>query len=165
MNKNDLWEQEREHLNQKISALQQQGICYSCHDLITSEVFGKQPLIYEDDCFRVALELYPRMLGHTIVLYKPHREDISELSQEEAGQLFQLCTQVVKALKTALHAEKVYLNTMCDGPINHVHIQLFPRYLGDAIGSKRFVAPRGPLRNGEELAQSIRSTLLLILGF
>jgi len=160
MDRPEFWEQEREQLNQRIAAVRQQGLCYSCHDLTTGSIFGNQAVIYDDELFRVVLDPYPRMLGHTIVVYKPHREDISELSQEEAGHLFQFCLQVVHALKTALHAEKVYLNTMCDGPINHVHIQLFPRYAGDIMGSKRFVLPHGPLEHEEELARLIRSALL-----
>jgi len=47
--------------------------------------------------------------------------------------------------------------------INHVHIQLFPRYAGDAIGSTRFVMPRSALENGDELAQRVRSILVEIL--
>ncbi|GHO89422.1 HIT family protein [Dictyobacter formicarum] len=163
MNTTPSWEQDRHQLNQKIEALRKRGICYSCHDLATGLIFGQQAPIYEDDQFKVVLDPYPRMLGHTIVVYKPHREDISELSVEEARSLFQLCLHVVNALKAALHAEKVYLNTMCDGSINHVHIQLFPRYAGDPIGSKRFVLPRGPLENGEELASQIRYALLPIV--
>ena len=156
----EVWEQEREHLNQRIAAVRKLGLCYSCEDLATGSIFGKQAVIYDDELFRAVLDPYPRMLGHTLVVYKPHREDISELSQEEARQVFQFCIHVVHALKTALHAEKVYLNTMCDGGINHVHIQLFPRYGGDSIGSKRFVLPRGPLEHEENLTQRIRSALL-----
>ncbi|GCE09556.1 HIT family protein [Dictyobacter aurantiacus] len=163
MNTTPSWEEDRHRLNQEIEALRERGICYSCHDLATGSIFGQQALIHEDDQFKVVLDQYPRMLGHTIVIYKPHREDISELSDEEVKSLFQRCLQVIKVLKIALHAEKVYLNTMCDGSINHVHIQLFPRYAGDPIGSKRFVLPRGSLENGEELARQIRYALLPIL--
>ena len=160
MNDTPPWQQEQAQLNQKIEDLRSQGICYTCHDFATSELFGSQPIIYEDDLFRVVLDLYPRARGHTIVVYKPHREDISYLSEVEAGQLFALCIRVVKAIKSALDAEKVYLNTMCDGGINHVHIQLFPRYPGDPIGSTRFVAKRAPLSDGEATAQAIRLALL-----
>jgi diadenosine tetraphosphate (Ap4A) HIT family hydrolase len=161
MDNPESWEYEREQLNQRIAAARRQGLCYSCYDLATGSIFGNQAVIYDNERFRVVLDPYPRMVGHTMVVYKPHREDVSELSQEEIGHLFQFCLQVVHALKTALHAEKVYLNTMCDGSINHVHIQLFPRYAGDTMGSKRFVLPRGPLENGEELVRLIRSALLL----
>ena len=32
--------------------------------------------------------------------------------------------------------------TMCDGPNNHYHIQLIPRYANEERGSKNFVKPR-----------------------
>ena len=153
------WRREREQLSQKIEELKRQGICYSCHDMKTGQVFGDQYLVCEDDLFKVVLESYPRMKGHTIVVYKPHREDISELSADEASCVFQMCVRVVKVIQRALGAEKVYLNTMCDGPINHLHFQLFPRYAGDPIGSRRFVSKRHPLTNGNEIAQLIRSAL------
>jgi len=151
------WQQERARLAQRIAALRAQGICYSCHDLATGELFGAQPVIYEDDAFRVVLDCYPRMKGHTIIVYKPHREDISELAEDEAARLFALCLRVIRAIKRGLGAEKVYLNTMCDGGINHLHVQLFPRYPGDPIGSKRFVAERGPLVDGAATAAHIRA--------
>src|SRR5436305_563396 len=136
--------QQRELLMRRIEELRRQGICYACHDLTTGELFRDQQVVFEDSRFRVALDLYPRMRGHTIVLYKPHREDLSELKEEEAGCVFAFCVLVTRAMKEGLGADKVYLNTMCDGGINHFHVQLFPRYPGDSVGSERFVAPRGP---------------------
>ena len=153
------WRQKREALKDRIETLRQQGVCYICHDQRTEQVFGQQPVIYEDDRFKVVLDLYPRARGHTIVVYKPHREDISQLTEEETAVLFQLCVRVVNAIKQALGADKVYLYTMCDGDINHLHIQLLPRYSGDPIGSKRFVAPRAPLTDGEATARRIRLAL------
>ncbi|MEM7802049.1 MAG: HIT family protein [Chloroflexota bacterium] len=153
------WLAEKERIRRRIKALRQEGICYSCRDFETGELFGKQEVIYEDDLYKVVLEIFPRMRGHTIVIFKPHREDISELLPEEVGPLFELCMRVVQALKEALGAEKVYMNTMCDGGINHLHIQLFPRYPGEFHGSKRFVIERGPLINGAGTAARIRSAL------
>ena len=93
------------------------------------------------------------------MVYKPHRADLSELDEDEAGAVFRLCVRVANALKRGLGAEKVYLNTMCDGPINHLHLQLFPRYPGERIGSSRFVAERRPLVCGAEIAQLVQSAL------
>ena len=156
------WKQKREQLALRIEELRRQGICYSCYDLATGRLFSEQPLVYEDELFKVALDIYPRMKGHTIIVYKPHREDISFLSEDEAACVFQMCVKVVKAIKKALGAKKVYWNTMCDGEINHLHFQLFPRYPGDSVGSKRFVLERQPLANGNETAKLIRSALLEI---
>ena len=158
MSAND-WRKDREALMERIENLRQQGTCYSCHDLATGDVFGEQCDIYEDERFRIVLDPYPRMLGHTIVVYKPHREDISCLSDEETALVFQVCVWIIRAMKDALGAEKVYLNTMCDGGINHLHIQLFPRYPGESIGSRRFVHERAPLVDGEATATRIRNAL------
>lgn len=105
------------------------------------------------------LERYPRMRGHTIVVYKPHREDISELSTDEAGAVMTMCIRTVQALKGALGAEKVYVNTMCDGTPNHLHVQLFPRYAGEEMGSRRFVLARSPIEDVEHTAALIRARL------
>jgi histidine triad (HIT) family protein len=147
-------------LRRTIENLQAKGICYACRDLETGELFRDQNVVFEDSQFRVALDLNPRMRGHTIILYKPHREDLSELTGEEAGPIFAFCVLVTRAIKEALGADKVYVNTMCDGEINHFHLQLFPRYPGDRIGSQRFVAPRGPVVDGADTARRIREALL-----
>lgn len=46
------------------------------------------------------------------------------------------------ALKKVYGAESVYLCTMCDGPINHFHVQLIPRYSYEKRGSGNFVKER-----------------------
>jgi len=155
------WRQERDELGRRIEALRRQGICYQCYNAETGgSLFGHEHIIYEDHSFKVVLEPYPRTRGHTIVVYKPHREDISKLTEDEAGKLFVLCVRMVKAMKAGLGADKVYLNTMCDGGMNHLHVQLLPRYAGDETGSTLFVAPRGPLVDGGVIASRIRSALM-----
>lgn len=153
------WHGERALLGRRVQELREQGICDTCHSLTTGEPYSNAFILYEDDRFLVTLESYPRARGHTIVVYKPHRADLSELNDDEAGTVFRLCVRVANALKQGLGAEKVYLNTMCDGPINHLHLQLFPRYPGERIGSSRFVAERGPLVDGEEIVRLVRMAL------
>ncbi len=154
------WQQRRIELAQQVDDLRRQGICDTCYDLETGgALYGRRYVVYEDDLFTVKLEPYPRARGHTIVLYKPHRADLSELSAAEAGRVFQMCVAVVKAIKGALSAEKVYLNTMCDGVLSHLHLQLFPRYTGECIGSTRFVVKRHPIIDGDDTTQRIRAML------
>ena len=45
-------------------------------------------------------------------------------------------------LKDVYDSESVFLCTMCDGPMNHFHIQLIPRYNFEKRGSKNFTKPR-----------------------
>jgi len=156
----DMWRQQRARLTQRVESLRQQGICDTCYDLDTGgALYGDANILYEDDLFKVKLEQYPRAQGHTIVLYKPHRADLSELSEEEACLVFQTCLWTVRAIKQALGVEKVYLVTMCDGTLTHLHLQLLPRYAGENIGSTRFVAERRPLTEGDMLTQHIRAAL------
>ncbi len=88
------WREERQRVAAKVEALREQGICYSCRDLETGEVFGQQSVVFEDDLFKVVLDDCPRATGHTIVVYKPHREDFTELSDDENAPIFQMCTHV-----------------------------------------------------------------------
>jgi diadenosine tetraphosphate (Ap4A) HIT family hydrolase len=160
MTATETWRLQREQVGLRVQELRRQGICDTCHSLATGEPHDNRYVIHEDDLFKVNLEAYPRSRGHTIVVYKPHRADFSELAEDETGRVFQMCVRIANAVKHGLGAEKVYLNTMCDGPLNHLHLQLFPRYAGDPIGSTRFVAPRGPLIDGDETIRLIRAALM-----
>ncbi len=157
------WRRERGEILGRIENLRRQGVCYLCRDLETQEVFGEQHVIYEDDLFRVVLDMYPRVEGHTIVVYKPHRDDMSDLSEEEAGTIFEMCVAAVKAIKQALGAEKVYLLSMCDGPVNHLNFQLLPRYPGNLMGYRRLAMERRPLQQGDETAGIVREALFALV--
>ena len=45
-------------------------------------------------------------------------------------------------LKEVYGCERVYMCTMCDGPNNHYHVQLIPRYAFEKRGSRNFVKER-----------------------
>ncbi len=143
-----------------MDGLSAQGICYQCEELSTGEILGEQAIITEDDLIRVVLASDPRTPGHTIIVWKPHAHDFSELDDDSTARLFITCRDVARALKNTLAGvERVYQVTMCDGPINHLHIQLIPRYAHTPIGSQRLVDPRGPLLDGDAIAERVRSAL------
>jgi len=99
---------ERARLISRVAELRAQGKCPTCHDLESGEPYGRgDRLIYEDDRFVVLFERFPRMPGHTIVVYKPHREDVSELTEAEGADVMTMCLRVISALKASLGAEKV----------------------------------------------------------
>ena len=153
----DTWHERRRAVQARIEHLTRQGVCYTCHHLRTGEVFPEQVGIWDAPMFQIVLEPYPRMRGHTIIVWKSHRADFSELTPEEWQPCMGACRAAAEALKVALGAERVYLNSMCDGEINHLHFQLFPRYAGDRIGSSRFVLPRHPVQHAPEDAEAIRA--------
>lgn len=156
------WRERRADIDVRVRSLVAQGACYQCEDLRTGgEVLGDQPIVLDNARTKVVLALDPRVPGHTIVVWKRHVQDVLELDADEVAELFQLCQRVGAALRGALlGVERVYLVTMCDGDVNHLHVQLIPRYAGTPIGSARLVDSRGPILDGELVAAAIRSALI-----
>lgn len=67
---------------------------------------------------------------------------MSYISDEICDYVFNFSKKIMNILKNVLDVERVYLCTMCDGKINHFHIQLIPRHRGEKIGSTNFVKER-----------------------
>lgn len=150
------WRQQRATVGDRVIALNENGICYSCRELSDGDVFDHQYLLIDESDIRVALVADPRVPGHTVVVWKEHAHDFTELDDAATARIFTVCRDVARALRTALAGvERVYQVTMCDGKINHLHIQLIPRYAGTPIGSKRFLDARGPLLDGDQVASAI----------
>ena len=55
--------------------------------------------------------------------------------------------------------ERVYLCTMCDGPNNHYHVQLIPRYAHEKRGSGNFVKPRTEYKLDKEKVDTVRKLI------
>ena len=136
---------ERTTLFQRVDELKEAGSCPTCYHNRVEPIYpaNTDRVFHEDELVQCFLELYPRNPGHTIVLVKPHFDDFSLLSPEHGCKLMPLLSRVAAVLQEVLDAEKVYMNTMCDGRINHLHYQLIPRFSGDEMrGSELFVKMR-----------------------
>jgi diadenosine tetraphosphate (Ap4A) HIT family hydrolase len=154
---------QRQNLLTKIKTLQQAGVCPTCKNLTTGAVYPsiEDQVFYEDDLLSCFLESFPRNPGHTIILVKPHFEDISELPLDIIPKVYSVIHLVIASLKKVIPAEKVYLCTMCDGKRNHLHFQLIPRLVGDKItGSELFVKERGMLINYKEAVSCLRIEMM-----
>jgi diadenosine tetraphosphate (Ap4A) HIT family hydrolase len=160
------WQTHRDAIGEHIAALNEAGVCYQCRDLETGGgVFGEQCVITDEPDVKAVLAPDPRVPGHTIVVWKRHAHDFTELEDTETARLFIVCRDISRALRSAVAGvERVYQLTMCDGPVNHLHIQLIPRYAGTANGSARLVDSRGPLINGPEIAAAIGTEYRALSG-
>lgn len=65
----------------------------------------------------------------------------------------------MNVLKEVYNAKSVYLCTMCDGPMNHFHIQLIPRYSFEKRGSKNFVKPRFEYKEDKQKLTQLRNKM------
>ncbi len=132
---------------EKLSAkeLTDSGICPTCYDREHDHcVFGdnSDKIVYSCDLFECFLCDNPRADGHMIISSKTHYKDMMEAPAELCKQMFSFAREAMIAIKKVYGSESVYLCTMCDGPMNHFHLQLIPRYAFEERGSKNFVKPR-----------------------
>ena len=61
--------------------------------------------LYEDEEFRVILDLGPASKGHALILPKVHAADIYELPEETAGKAMILAKHMAEKMKDALHCD------------------------------------------------------------
>ena len=125
--------------------LTDRGICPTCynkeHDnCLYGDISDK--LLYENDLFECFLVGNPRAKGHTAISSKKHYKDMMEIPDDLCKEVYVFAKKVMNVLKEVYKSESVYLCTMCDGPMNHFHLQLIPRYKEEKRGSTNFVKPR-----------------------
>jgi diadenosine tetraphosphate (Ap4A) HIT family hydrolase len=131
-------------LGETVQSLQEKGICPSCYNRKHGGVYEdvSDKMLYADDLLECFFEIKPRSVGHTIILLKEHYHDMSQIPDDICATVYIFAKKVMNVLKEVLGVERVYLCTMCDGPVNHFHIQLIPRHQNTPIGSKNFVKER-----------------------
>ena len=138
------------------------GICPTCFDRQNNYILygnNADKMIFENDKFECFLVGNPRANGHTVISTKKHYKDMMEIDDITCQEIFILAKKVMNILKEVYNAESVYLCTMCDGPMNHFHIQLIPRYSYEKRGSKNFVKPRFEYKEDKEKILELREKL------
>ena len=93
--------------------------------------------VYEDEAFRVILDIAPAAKGHALILPKEHYDNLWELGEEEAAKVMAIATKVSAAQKKALGCDGVNLlqnNGVAAGQtVFHFHMHLIPRYNNDNV--------------------------------
>ena len=121
------------------------GICPTCYNKEHDNcLYGDNTdkMLYENELFECFLVGNPRAKGHTAISSKKHYKDMMEIPDELCKEVYVFAKKVMNVLKEVYSSESVYLCTMCDGPMNHFHVQLIPRYDFEKRGSKNFVKER-----------------------
>ena len=135
------------------------GICPTCLNRETGGgLYGdiSDKLLYEDgdiECFFVG---NPRAAGHMCISTMQHYHDMSEAPDALNAKIMTYAKRFMAILCEVLGCERVYLCTMCDGPANHYHVQLIPRYPHERRGSENFVKPRGAFDLAPETVEEVR---------
>ena len=94
--------------------------------------------LYEDEDFRVILDLGPATRGHALLLPRDHYSDLFELEDEVATKVLVRAKRIAARIKKALGADGFNLvqnNGEAAGQtVFHFHMHLIPRYKGDHAG-------------------------------
>lgn len=138
------------------------GICPTCFDKQNNHILygdNTDKIIYEDNLFECFLVGNPRAEGHVAISTKKHYKDMMEIDDETCTEIFLLAKKVMNIIKEVYKSESVYLCTMCDGLMNHFHVQLIPRYSFEKRGSKNFVKPRFEYKEDKKRLIELRNKL------
>ena len=138
------------------------GICPTCYDRKHGHCLYGNPadrMLYENEWFECLLIANPRAPGHTIISTKEHYKDMMALPDQLCREIYSFARRTLVALKAVCGAESVYLCTMCDGPMNHFHVQMIPRYAHERRGSRNFVKERGSYVEDREMLLTLREFL------
>lgn len=91
--------------------------------------------IYEDDDFKVILDLGPATKGHALILPKVHAANLYELDDAVAAKVLVVAKKVALVMKDKLKCDGLNLvqnnGAVAGQTVNHFHLHLIPRYEGD----------------------------------
>ena len=94
--------------------------------------------LYEDEDFRVILDLGPASKGHALILPKAHAANIYEISDDMAAKAMILAKKMATKMTEALKCDGFNIVQNNGEPagqtVFHFHMRLIPRYEGDQVG-------------------------------
>ena len=118
--------------------------------------------LYEDEDFRVIMDIAPAVKGHAIVLPKQHMNDLLSSEEDTAKKILFVVSKIASAIKDALGCDGINIlqnNGEAAGQsVFHLHFHLLPRYEND-----HFTIPWKTLSyvegEAEAIAEKIRAVL------
>ena len=94
--------------------------------------------LYEDEDFRVILDLGPATKGHALILPKEHADNLYELPDETASKVFVLAKKLAMKMKEKLNCDGLNIvqnnGEVAGQTVFHFHMHLIPRYKNDKSG-------------------------------
>lgn len=93
--------------------------------------------LYEDERFRVILDLGPAAKGHALILPKRHFANLYEIDDETAAAAMVLAKKMAAAMTKALGCSGFNLvqnnGEVAGQTVFHFHMHLIPRYDNDGV--------------------------------
>lgn len=93
--------------------------------------------LYEDEEFRVILDVNPASKGHALILPKKHADNLYGLPDETAAKVLVLAKDMAAKMASALGCDGLNLvqnNGEAAGQtVFHFHMHIIPRYKNDSV--------------------------------
>ena len=93
--------------------------------------------LYEDEDFRVILDLGPATKGHALILPKEHVDNLYELPDETASKVFVLAKKLAIKMKEKLNCDGLNIvqnnGEVAGQTVFHSHMHIIPRIKGDTV--------------------------------
>ena len=91
--------------------------------------------IYEDEDFKVILDMGPATKGHALILPKEHADNLYELPDETAAKILPLAKKLALSMREKLHTDGLNVvqnnGEVAGQTVMHYHLHLIPRYQND----------------------------------
>ena len=91
--------------------------------------------LYEDEKFRVIMDLGPATRGHSLILPKEHYANLYEIPEDLAADAAKLAKQIAIRMTEKLGADGFNIiqnnNEAAGQTVPHYHVHLIPRYQND----------------------------------
>lgn len=91
--------------------------------------------LYEDEGYRVILDLGPATRGHALIVPKDHYANLYELPDEKCGEVLKLAKKMAARMTDKLQCSGFNLvqnnGESAGQTVSHFHMHLIPRYDGD----------------------------------
>lgn len=91
--------------------------------------------LYEDEDFRVIMDMAPATKGHSLIMPKNHYKNIYEIADDTAAKVFPLAKKMATLMTEKLGADGFNIvqnnNEVAGQTVFHFHVHLIPRYNDD----------------------------------
>ena len=153
---------ENELLKCTPAELTDMGICPTCFNREhNGAIYGDDSdiVIYKDNDIECFFAKNPRAKGHMCISTIEHYHDMSEAPDYLNEKIIRFAKAFMNIIRDVYGCVRVYMCTMCDGPANHYHIQLIPRYDFEKRGSGNFVKERQAYEFDKEKFEKVQKLI------
>lgn len=155
-------EEVEKYLTYDLGSLVDAGVCPTCFNkFVGGKYFGDSSKLdfYSDEEIECKFVPNPRADGHCMIASTQHFHDMSEAPDHINEKVIRFAKQLMIIIKEVYGCERVYLCSMCDGPMNHYHVQLIPRYSHEPRGKGNFSKPRKDYVYDEEKYNLVKNKI------